>query len=121
MTDTTLQVTEADSFYYVEFRYQNMSAIDSKIAMPNKYFIAQNYPNPFNPQTTITYGLQKQGKVEVAVFNILGEKFATLVDEVQPAGTHSVKWNGSAAASGVYLYRIQTDDFVQTKKMILIK
>jgi hypothetical protein len=94
--------------------------------LPDRYSLEQNYPNPFNPTTNIVYNLANTGSVHLEVFNILGQKVAVLVDEVQRAGVWTVRWNGSDAmgnqvSSGIYLYRLTTDSFVQTKKMMFIK
>jgi len=84
-------------------------------------FSISNQPNPFNPTTTINFGLASTGHVTLTIFNILGEKVATLVNGTMEAGYHSVTWNGADAASGVYLYRIQFGDFVTSRKMVLLK
>lgn len=94
--------------------------------LPESFELGQNHPNPFNPATSIDYALPTRSQVTIEIFNLLGRKVRTLVDEVKPAGRHSVEWdgidqNGAAAASGIYLYRIQAGDFVETKKMSLIK
>jgi hypothetical protein len=86
-----------------------------------------NYPNPFNPETTISFSVaQTSSFVNLEVFNIKGQKVKTLVDEILPAGKHSVTWNGKdengkSVASGVYFYKMKADKFVSTKKMILMK
>lgn len=119
--DTVLTVTESDSSYYVEFVYSSVSDIQAKDIIPTKYAIDQNYPNPFNPRTTIRYQLPSASQVELTVFNLLGQKVTTLVSEKQKAGNYKVQWNASSFPSGVYFYRIQAGDFVQTKRMLLIK
>ncbi|MDP1675273.1 MAG: T9SS type A sorting domain-containing protein, partial [Bacteroidota bacterium] len=98
----------------------------SSTLLPEQYSLEQNYPNPFNPTTNIVYNLANSGPVRLEVFNIIGQKVATVVDEVQNAGTWNVRWNGSDAAgkqvsSGIYLYRLTTGSFVSTKKMMFIK
>jgi hypothetical protein len=80
-----------------------------------------NYPNPFNPVTDISFSLPIASHVKLEIFNVMGQKVATLVDGHLEAGEHIVQWDGSMTASGVYLYRLQADDFVGTKKMILLK
>jgi len=94
--------------------------------IPDRYVIAQNYPNPFNPTTQIRYGLPAQASVKLTIHNVLGQEVATLVDGIQPAGYHVIRWNGTSAAgaavgSGVYFFRIQAGDFVEMKKMMLLK
>jgi hypothetical protein len=89
--------------------------------VPLEYALFQNYPNPFNPSTQIAYELTKAGHVSLIVYDVLGREVGTLVDEVQPIGSHAVAFDGSGLASGVYLYRFQAGDFVATKKMVLLK
>ena len=88
---------------------------------PDKYELSQNYPNPFNPSTKINFSLPKQGFVTLKIYDMLGKEVAELVSEVKPAGVYAVDFNASALASGVYFYRIQSLDFVETKRMMLIK
>ncbi len=89
--------------------------------VPSKFSLSQNYPNPFNPTTEINYSITKSGLVTLKVFNILGQEVATLVNQIQKAGTYKVDFNATSLASGVYLYRIESNNFTQTKKMILMK
>lgn len=81
----------------------------------------QNYPNPFNPTTVISYQLPAQSEVRLDIFDMLGRRVAVLVDEAQPAGTYSAEFDASNLASGVYLYRLQTGEAVQTRQMVLVK
>ncbi len=91
-------------------------------AIPESYSLSQNYPNPFNPTTKIDYALKATGKVSVVVYDLLGREVARLVDGVQAAGQHSVTFNASNLASGVYIYSLTTSDgFKMAKKMILMK
>lgn len=85
------------------------------------YKLEQNYPNPFNPSTRIVYQIAATSNVNLEVFDMLGRKVATLVNERKEAGEYSVNFNASGLSSGVYFYRLQTDKFTQTKKMILMK
>ncbi|MFA5135395.1 MAG: LamG-like jellyroll fold domain-containing protein [Patescibacteria group bacterium] len=89
--------------------------------LPEELVIRQNYPNPFNPVTTVVYELPTACMVELSVYNILGQKVATLVDEYQTAGQHEISWAAGRYASGIYFYRIRAGDAVQTKKMVLLK
>ncbi|MBI9070264.1 MAG: T9SS type A sorting domain-containing protein [Melioribacteraceae bacterium] len=89
--------------------------------LPDNYKLYQNYPNPFNPTTTIKYSLSKSTKVKLAVFDILGRRVEMLVDQNQSAGNYNLQFNASRLSSGVYFYRIITNEFVEVKKMILIK
>jgi hypothetical protein len=88
---------------------------------PVTYDLAQNFPNPFNPSTTIRYQLPKDGVVTIKIYDILGSEVATMVNEEKTAGKYEVNFNASSLASGVYIYKIQAGDFVNSKKMILLK
>ena len=88
---------------------------------PSHYVLSQNYPNPFNPSTTIKYELPKASQVTLSVFDILGREVSVLANERKNAGVHEVKFDGSNLASGVYFYRIQAGDFIQTKRLLLLK
>ncbi len=90
-------------------------------AIPDKYELAQNYPNPFNPVTKINFALPKQGLVTLKIYDVLGREIRTLVNEVKQAGIYSVDFNGAEFSSGVYFYRLESKDFVDVKRMILIK
>jgi hypothetical protein len=94
--------------------------------VPVVFELAQNYPNPFNPETVIKYSLAKSGAVDLAVYNLLGQKVRVLVSAIHPAGAHEINWNGRDEAgnllpSGVYVYRLTAAEFTQTKKMILMQ
>lgn len=90
-------------------------------SLPLVYELGQNYPNPFNPSTRISFSIPAQARVELKVYNLLGQEVATLVNEVRAAGVHNVRFNGSALASGVYIYRLTAGDFNAVKKMVLVK
>lgn len=90
-------------------------------SVPNKFELHQNYPNPFNPTTTIRFGLPKATHIKIDLFNIIGQKVASLIQEKKAAGYHSINFDGSSLASGIYLYRIQAGEYSDVKKMILMK
>jgi hypothetical protein len=94
---------------------------DDIMTHPRKYYLGQNYPNPFNPITKINYELQITNYVDLSIFNILGQKVATLVSERQPAGYYQVRWDAAGYASGVYYYQLRAGEFLSVRKMILIK
>lgn len=94
--------------------------------LPYRFELSQNYPNPFNPVTNIEYSIMSRSQVRIEVFNILGKKVATLVDETKPAGTYNITWDGRGleggpVASGIYLYRFTAGEYMETKKMMLVK
>jgi hypothetical protein len=89
--------------------------------LPQRASLFQNYPNPFNPVTIINYQLSMICEVDLSIYNLLGEKVATLVSDFQDAGLHSVEWDASDFASGVYFYRLQAGNFSNIRKMVLIK
>jgi hypothetical protein len=83
--------------------------------------LSQNYPNPFNPTTVIKYQIPKQSFVTIKIYDVLGSEVATLVNEEKPIGNFELMWNAENLASGIYFYRLQAGDFIETKKMILLK
>ena len=94
--------------------------------IPSTFALHQNFPNPFNPITTLSYDLPNDSDVRLAIFDMLGNEVATLVNTNQQAGFRSVQWDGTdsvgrAVSAGVYLYRIQAGEFVETRKMVLLK
>ncbi len=100
----------------------NMTAIeDPRRQQPDRYRLKANYPNPFNPTTRIEYRLPDASEVKLTVYDMLGREVRTLVNRRQSAGTHRVTFDGSGLSSGIYIYRIQTDEFAQSRKMLLVK
>jgi len=103
-----------------------LTGLNEPPMLPTAYDLFQNYPNPFNPTTTIRYALPQQSHVVLTIYNVLGQEVTRLVDEVQEVGVKSLKWNGentsgSLVASGMYFYRLETQSFVATKSMLMIK
>jgi hypothetical protein len=98
-----------------------ITSVEKPDAMPTKFSLEQNYPNPFNPSTKITYGVARQTNVKLEVFDILGRKVATLVNEAKTAGSYSVEFDASKIVSGVYVYRLSTPELTISKKMLLVK
>jgi len=97
------------------------AAVAKATETPDHIGLVQNYPNPFNPTTQISFHLRQPSDVRMEVFNIVGQKVATLVSGRLEAGLHSFEWDATHVASGVYLYRLETSDYVETKKMLLLK
>jgi hypothetical protein len=98
----------------------------SRDAVPGRFALHQNSPNPFNPTTSVKYDMASAGDVNIAVFNVLGQEVKELVNGYSEAGSHEVIWDGKntygeQVASGIYFYRIETEQFNETKKMILLK
>ncbi len=86
-----------------------------------KYELSQNYPNPFNPRTKIQYAMPKAGIVTLKVFNILGQEMITIINEERPAGEYEIEFNATTLPSGIYFYQLKVGDFIETKKMVLMK
>ncbi|MDP1995170.1 MAG: T9SS type A sorting domain-containing protein [Ignavibacteria bacterium] len=89
--------------------------------VPQQYLLSQNYPNPFNPTTIINYSVPKQSNVILIIYDALGREVANLVNEEKPAGNYSIEFNAANLSSGIYFYQIRAGEFVQTKKMILLR
>lgn len=97
---------------------------EKKIEQPAHYALLNNFPNPFNPSTTISYQLPKPAHVKILIYNLMGQKIRALVNSKQAAGNYQIKWDGLtdggfSAASGIYFYKLETENFVECKKMIL--
>ncbi len=97
------------------------TSVDDELTQPTEFSLSQNYPNPFNPSTTIKFNIAKSSNVKLEVFNSLGEKVSTLLNGQKAAGEHSVRFNGSNLASGLYIYKITSANFSDSRKMILQK
>ena len=88
---------------------------------PSDYSLNQNYPNPFNPTTTISYSIKSAGDVTLKVYDMLGTEVASLVNENQEAGNYSIEFNAAELPSGIYVYRLASGNFMETKKLVLLK
>jgi len=109
------------NFWKYSYTYSSITTIKQDDNTPDIYQLSQNYPNPFNPTTNINYKLPKTSQVELGIYNLLGQKVATLVDKKQAAGTYTVQWEASGFSSGVYYYKIEAGEFSETKKLVLLK
>ncbi len=89
--------------------------------IPTRVSLSQNFSNPFSPSTAIRYELPTQSHVILKIFNSLGQEVATLVSQEKEAGRYEVRWDAADFSSGVYLYRLQAGEFVETKKLLLLK
>jgi hypothetical protein len=117
---TKRPIKPEDEFTFVTNKSLIISDVKDRF-LPQTFSLYQNYPNPFNPYTTIQFSLPKAGRVVLNVFNILGEKVTLLMDEVRDAGTHKVLFDGRVFASGVYIYTIQFENRILTRKMMMLK
>ncbi|MDZ7806645.1 MAG: T9SS type A sorting domain-containing protein [Gracilimonas sp.] len=117
-TAGTVNMVYFDNIYF----YKDVAtSIDGTEELPNNFTLDQNYPNPFNPTTNISYTLPANAEVTLEVFNVAGQRVATLVDAFQSTGSYDVTFDASNLASGLYTYRLTTGNSVQVKKMMLIK
>ncbi len=99
----------------------DITSADFEAELPSKFGLDQNYPNPFNPTTNITFQVPVNSRVTLEVYDVIGRRVVTLVDDILDAGYHQVTFDGTPMASGVYLYRMQAGDFVRTRKLMLVK
>ena len=95
--------------------------INAEIINPEEFKLSQNYPNPFNPLTKIRYAVPRSSMIEIILFDVLGNEIQTLVNEEKPIGNYEVEFNAKSLPSGIYFYRLQAGEFVETKKMVLMK
>jgi hypothetical protein len=105
----------------VFLRTATITGVDESVTKPISFALGQNYPNPFNPATKIDYNVAKSGLVTIKVFDVLGKEIATLLNEEVQPGSHQVAFDGQKLASGIYVYRMSTNGFTQSKKMMLVK
>ncbi len=116
----------ANTVDFIPFNRLPTLTTDDISVIPFEFQLHQNFPNPFNPTTTIFYDISKESNVKVTVFDLLGRKIVTLVDQIEPPGSRSINWDGrdytgNLVNAGVYIYQIEADAFIQTKKMVLLK
>ncbi len=118
---------ETGTFFYrlkqIDFlgTYEYSDEIEVEVNGPLTFSLEQNYPNPFNPSTNIKYNIPESGVVKLAIYNMLGEEVAVLVDGIVQAGFYEVTFDASNLPSGAYFYRLQSDNLNQVKKMLLMK
>jgi hypothetical protein len=120
-SETSIEVLPAQSISF-EF-IGDPTAVEN---MVQEYALDNNFPNPFNPETTISYAIKAPGRVELTIYNALGQQVRHLVNEHQEIGRYSINWDGrndqgNLVSGGVYLYRIKANDFVKSRKMLFLK
>jgi hypothetical protein len=116
--------TNRDGWYLDDigvFYYTIPTDVPNNTESVFKFALEQNYPNPFNPSTVISYQIPVNGTVSLNVYDVLGTKIASLVNEEKPAGNYEVDFDAAALSSGIYFYKLQAGSFVETRKMILLK
>ena len=107
--------------YYHSMAWIMSVGVDDEVSTESDFHLYQNYPNPFNPSTKLKYHLANSGFVSLRIYDVLGKEIATLVNEEKLAGTYEVQFNASAFPSGIYFYKLQAGNYIQTKKMVLMK
>lgn len=121
-------VSKSGKYYYrlkqvdIDGQFEYSSSVFVSLNIPDmEYKLSQNYPNPFNPSTTISYSVPEQTFVRIIVYNTFGEEVEKLVNGTKQAGNHNITFNANNLASGMYYYTIETEKFVETKKLLLLK
>ncbi len=115
---TTKPFLKGDSIF---FSTQNITSIENEADIPEDYFLSQNYPNPFNPSTTIEFGIARTSLVKLTIYDLLGQKVEQLQNGPLNPGHYKLKFDGNKLSSGVYFYRLEADNFVAVKKLLLLK
>ncbi len=111
-----------ESLFWLKTDLSTTDVDDNMYSIPNEFVLGQNYPNPFNPSTTIGYSIPDAGIVNITVYNLLGQKIVTLLNEFKQAGNHTVEWNtGSGVTSGVYFYSIKSGKHSAVRKMVVLQ
>ncbi len=105
----------------IDGTFEYSDAIEVDLSSPGKYELSQNFPNPFNPTTTIQFSVPEAGLVKLTVYNVIGEKVAELVNKNMEAGYHNVQFNAGNLNSGIYIYKIEANNFTKIRKMMLLK
>jgi len=121
LTDSKNLLLESEHRFELHIQFGNATSTEPVSELPTVVALNQNYPNPFNPTTQIQYALPESGSVRLDVYNVMGQRVATLVNGQKPAGYHTITFDASGLASGTYLYRLQSGNQVITKKLMLVK
>jgi hypothetical protein len=98
-----------------------VETLGTRQIVPDEYALYQNYPNPFNPETSIQFDLKESGRVELKIFNLMGQEIMTLLNQQMPAGSHRITFAADNLPTGVYIYVLKTNNFTASKKMIIMK
>jgi len=121
LTDSKSLLLESEHRFELHIQFGNATSTEPVSELPQVFALNQNYPNPFNPSTQIQYALPESVNVRLDVYNVMGQRVATLVNDQKPAGYHTVTFDASRLASGTYLYRLIAGNHVITKKLLLVK
>lgn len=119
--NNTVSFTSSTASGFIALTSSSITAVETAESLPTEFALDQNYPNPFNPSTTISYKLADNANVSLKVYDILGNEVATLINGFQTTGNYKINFDASKLASGVYFYKLQTNSFIQVKKMMLLK
>ncbi|HAP36871.1 MAG TPA: hypothetical protein DCQ28_13415 [Bacteroidetes bacterium] len=106
---------------FIKLTKNTTTSVANNVVRPTDFRLEQNYPNPFNPTTKITYAIQSSANVSLTVYDLLGKQIATVVNKKQESGNYSVYFDASNVPSGVYYYELRAGNFIETKKMIVLK
>ena len=101
--------------------FEYSSIVEAQVGNPQFFSLSQNYPNPFNPSTKIQYQIPSSSRISLKVYDVIGNEVATLVDEYKPAGNYEIEFGAENLSSGIYFYKLQTNNFFESKKMILLR
>ena len=120
------RIADVDYDGHKEYHSLQILGVSPGTTVPLSFVLHQNYPNPFNPITSLRYDLPEQAQVTLTIYDLIGREVTQLINTTQEAGYRSVQWNatdmhGKPVSTGVYLYQIQAGEFVQTRKMVLLK
>ncbi len=121
MTGNSNDFTSGYDIVIIKYAPSSIGIQNISGEVPTGFSLSQNYPNPFNPTTNLEFGISKSGFVTFKIYDIIGKEIETLVNDKLSPGKYKTEWNASNYSSGVYFYKLQSDGFVETKKMLLSK
>jgi hypothetical protein len=119
--DTLIGSTGKHGIYGISIQANPVSGIVNTNVVPTKYFLYQNYPNPFNPITKVKWSMLNEGNVKIVIYDVTGRELQTLVNGVMKPGTYNVLFNGSQLSSGIYFYKMITNGYIETRRMVILK